>query len=152
MSRQDRHWRILRRPAPALAAAAFALLAAAPGCGGSDGSSSSTSADDTQAWCALVIDINTKHGRMKDQRYLPEDQVPPNTWKALVDAVVADRDQLLAMTPSSIEEAESPGLDWFGRAQANQYKRSTPLGSFTLADREQLVDFQTTECGIRFSS
>jgi hypothetical protein len=151
MSRQDRHWRILRRPVPVLAAAAFALLAAASGCGGSDGSSSSTSAADAQPWCALVIDINTKHGRMEDKRYLPEEQVAPSTWKALVDTVVADRDQLLAVTPSSIEEAEAHGLDWFARAQVNEYKRSTPLGSFTLADREQLVDFQKTECGIRYS-
>jgi hypothetical protein len=151
MSRQHRHWRILRRPAPVLAAAALALLAAASGCGGSDGSSSSTSADDAQSWCALVIDINTKHGRMVDRRYLPEDQVAPGTWKGLVDAVVADRDELLAVTPSSIEEAQANGLDWFVRARDNAYSRSTPLGSFTLADRDQLVDFQKAECGIRFS-
>ena len=151
MSRQA-YRRVLRRRAPAVAAAALALLAGASGCGGSNGSPSSTSADDTETWCALVIDINTKHGRMRDKRYLPEEQVSASAWRALVDAVVAERDHLLAVTPSSIKDAETRGLDWFTRVKENEYARSTPLGSFTFADAQQLTDFQKSECGIRYGN
>ena len=140
------------RPAATLVAAAFVLIAATPGCGGSDEPEPPVSAADTQAWCALVIEINTESGRMRNKRYLAETMVPPSTWKALVDAVVAESDHLLAVTPSAIKSAEARGLDWFARAKANHYDRSTPFGSFTSADREQITDFQKTECGIRFSS
>jgi hypothetical protein len=140
------------RPAATLVAAAFVLIAATPGCGTSDEPEPPVSDADTQAWCALVIKINTESGRMRNKRYLAERMVPPSTWNALVDAVVADSDQLLAVTPSAIKSAETRGLDWFARAKANHYDRSTPFGSFTSADREQITDFQKTECGIRFSN
>ncbi len=152
MSRHVRPGRTRVRPAAALVAAAFVLTAATPGCGTSDEPEPPVSAGDTQAWCALVIKINTESGRMRNKRYLSEGVVPPSSWKALVDAVVADSDHLLAVTPSAIKGAETRGLDWFARAKANNYERSTPFGSFTIADREQVTDFQKTNCGIRFSN
>jgi hypothetical protein len=140
------------RPSCALVAAVFVLIAATTGCGSSDKPEPPASAADTQAWCALVIKINTESGRMTDKTYLPERTVPPSSWKALVDAVVANTDDLLAVTPSEIKGAETRGLEWFARAKANHYDRSTPFGPFSSADREQVTDFQKTECGIRFSN
>lgn len=151
MARHVRPGRTRFRRAAALVAAAFVLIAATPGCGTSDEPEPPVSAGDTQAWCALVIKINTESGRMKNKRYLPERMVLPSTWKTLVDAVVADSDHLLAVTPSPVKSAESRGLDWFARVKANQYDSSTSFGSFTRRDREQVTDFQKTRCGIRFS-
>jgi len=152
MSRHVRPGWTSFRPAATLAAATFVLVAATPGCGTSNEAEPPVSAADTQAWCALVIKINTESGRMKNKRYLPERMVPPSTWKGLVDAVVADSDHLLAVTPSPIKSAEARGLDWFSRTKAGNYDKSTPFGSFTTADREQITDFQKTECGIRFGT
>jgi hypothetical protein len=142
----------LRRLRPALALVAAAVVLVAAGCGSSDEPESTVGADDTQAWCALVIKINTDSGRMEDKTYMPEREVSPSTWKTLVDAVVADSDHLLAVTPSSIKSAEGRGLDWFAQVRANDYDRSTPFGSFTSDDREQITDFQKTNCGIRFGT
>jgi hypothetical protein len=152
MSRNVRPGRIRIRPAAALVAAAFVLIAATPGCGSSNEPEPPVSAPDTQAWCALVIKINTESGRMKNKRYLAERMVPPSTWKTLVDAVTADSDHLLALTPSAIKSAEARGLDWFSHVKANDYERTTPFGSFTGADRELITDFQKTKCGIRFGT
>jgi hypothetical protein len=151
MSRHVRPGRTRFRPAATLAAAAFVLIAAAPGCGTSDEPEPSVTTGDTQAWCALVIKINTESGTMSNKRYLPDRMVSTSTWEALVDAVVADTDHLLTVTPTAIKAAEARGLDWFARAKANHYDRSTPFESFTSADREQITDFQKTRCGIRFS-
>jgi hypothetical protein len=87
---------------------------------------------------------------MRDKRYLPEGELPPGSWKAVVDAAVASRDRLLSVTPSSIEGVMARGLDWLARVQGNQYERSTPYGSFTPDDAEKLIEFQKTKCGIRF--
>jgi hypothetical protein len=138
------------RPNAALVAGVFVLIAATAGCGSSDESEPPVSAN-SQAWCALVIKINTEAGTMRNKAYLPG-RLPPSAWKALVDAVIADTDDLLAVTPREIKDAEARGLEWFARVKANDYDRSTPFGSFSIADREQVTDFQKTECGIRFGT
>jgi hypothetical protein len=133
----------------AFAAAAFVLIAS--GCGSSDESESTGDAD-TQAWCALVIKINTESGYMKDKTYVPDREISPRTWKAIVDANVAASAQLLAATPSSIKHAEARGLDWFAEVKANAYDRATPFGPFTSEDRGQIGDVERTNCGIRWST
>ena len=79
--------------------------------------------------CALVIQINTKYGTMKNKRFLPLANVTPSTWKALVDAAVAERSHLIAVAPGDIKKALTHELAWFARIKANHYSKTTPLGS-----------------------
>ena len=107
-------------------------------------------AANTKEWCAYVIQANTKAGSMKNKRFLPTDKVPPSVWKKVVDAAVAGRSKLLAITPSSIKTAVTHELDWFARLKANHYSTATPLGSWTVAEVKKITDFERTKCGITF--
>ena len=99
-----------------------------------------------------MIKINTKYGTMKNKRYLPAGKVPLSAWKGVVDAAVAGRSHILAVTPSSIKKAMTHELDYYARVKANHYSFGTPLAPFTVAEVTQLGNFQRTKCGIRFSS
>jgi hypothetical protein len=95
-----------------------------------------------------VIQINTKDGAMKNKRYLPPSQISARTFKAIVDAAVANRHRLLALTPSSIKNAMTHELDYYAHLLANHYSTATPLAPMTIADVHQLAKFQRDECGI----
>ena len=146
---RSRDQRMFRHLAPVLAAAA--LIAVSPVAASTSMRASATGAADAKAWCAAVIRINTKYGTMKNKRYVPTEQVSAKTWKAIVDAAVSNRKQLLAITPKEIKKAETDQLAWFARIKANHYSRATPLGSFTVAEVQQLTNFQRTKCGVKFS-
>jgi hypothetical protein len=145
--------RTLRRIAAVLVAGLTTLLLVSPGGATTSAGSPTAGSSDAKEWCALVIKINTKYGTMKNKRYLPEGQVSARAWKRVIDAAVAERSHILAVSPKSIKKAMTHELDWFARVKANNYNRiSTPLGSFTLADIKQLTNFQRTQCGITFST
>ena len=146
------HQRRSRHTGAALAAFLTALLFASPGTATMSAASSPAGGPSAKAWCALVIKINTKYGTMRNKRYLPEGQVPASAWEGVVDAAVAERSRILAVTPSSIRKAMTHELAWFARVKANHYNRATPLASFTIADITKLTNFQRTQCGITFSS
>ena len=147
---RGRHQRTLRQLGAAFGALLVALLVASPVSATTGARSSQAAAANTKEWCAAVIRINTKLGTMKNKHYLPAGQVPLSTWKKVVDAAIANRSQLLAITPSSIKTAQTHQLAWFARVKASHYNRVTPLGSFTLADVAKLTNFQRTQCGITF--
>jgi hypothetical protein len=107
-------------------------------------------APSAEAWCTLVIDINTRHGYMKDKRYLPAQQVSADTFKAIGEEGISRRDEILAITPPEIKDAMTAELDYFAASKANNFSATTPLGSFTPALQQQLVTFQTDQCGISF--
>jgi hypothetical protein len=107
-------------------------------------------APNAEAWCALVIDINTRYGYMKDKRYLPAQQVSPDTFKAIGEEGISRRDEILAITPPEIKDAMTAELDYFAASKANNFSATTPLDSFTPALQQQLVTFQTDQCGISF--
>ena len=153
MSRhRGRHQRTSRQlGAAAFVAVLTALLLASPAAAMTTARSSSDGSANAAQWCALVIQINTKYGTMKNKRFLPVGKVPLKTWKALVNAAHAARSQLLAVTPASIKKAMTDELAWFDRIRANHYSKTTPLGSWTVAEICQITTFERTKCGISFS-
>lgn len=100
--------------------------------------------------CALVIQINTKYGSMKNKRFLPLANLPPRAWKGLVDAAVAQRSHLIAVAPSGIKKALTDELGWFAHIKANHYSKTTPPGSWTNAEIGQITTFERAKCGIKF--
>src|SRR6266516_1187320 len=108
MSRRcGRHQRTSRHLGAMLMVVLVALLVASPAAATTRASASSAGASTVSAWCALVIQINTKYGTMKNKRYLPADKVPLSAWKNLIDAALAGRRHLLAVTPASIKKAQT---------------------------------------------
>ena len=101
---------------------------------------------DTAAWCALVIQINTKYGAMKNKHYL--NPIPAKASKTIIAYAVAHRAQILAVTPASIKKAQSDELTYYAHAVANNYAPTTPLTPLTPAELTQLLNFQHAKCGI----
>ncbi len=150
MSRRCRHRQTSRHQGAALAALVTAALLASPAAATTRAATSPVGAANAAQWCALVIRINTKYGTMKNKRFVPLAKVPPSTWKALVDAGVAQRSRLIALAPSEIRKAVTHEMAWFARIKANRYSKATPLGSWTTAEVGQITNFERTKCGIKF--
>ncbi len=148
--RPGRHQRTACLLGAPLVAIVTALLVVPSGAATTLSGSAAAGAANTKQWCALVIETNTKAGSMKNKRFLPTDKLPPGVWKKVVDAAVAGRTKLLAVTPSSIKTAMTHELDWFARMKANHYSVATPLGSWTVAEVTKITDFERTKCGIKF--
>lgn len=140
----------MSRHRTAFVATITALIVAVPAAATTTAKSSPASRANAAQWCALVIQINTKYGTMKNRSFLPSGKVPLSAWKAIVDAAVAKRSQLLAVTPSEIKKAFTDELAWFARIKANHYSKTTPLGSWTVAEVGQITNFERTKCGIKF--
>jgi hypothetical protein len=132
----------------ALAVFLALLSLAPPALAGSNARSAESGGPAPGPWCAAVIRINTKYGAMKNKHYLPQSQVSASNRKAIVDAAVATRNQLLALTPSSIKKAMTHELDYYAHLFANHYSPTTPFAPMTIADVHQLANFQRDTCGI----
>jgi hypothetical protein len=143
------HQRASRQLGAALAAFVAAVLVASPAAAMTRAASSPAGAANAAQWCALVIQINTKYGTMKNKRFLPFGKVPLSTWKALVNAAVAGTGQLVAAAPSEIKKAMIHEMAWFARIKANHYSKATPLGSWTVAEVGKITNFERTKCGIK---
>ncbi len=140
----------VRQSGALLAALVAAVVVASPAAAMTRATSSPMGTANAAQWCALVIQINTKYGTMKNKRFVSFAKVSPSNWKALVDAAVAERGHLLAVTPSEIKKAVTHELAWFARIKANHYSKTTPLGSWTAAEVGQITNFERTKCGIKF--
>ena len=145
-----RHRQTFRQLGTALAALATAVLLASPAAAMTRSATSPVGAANAAQLCALVIQINTKYGTMKNKRFLPLANVTPRAWKGLVDTAVAERSHLIAVAPSEIKKALTHELAWFARIKANHYSKATPLGSWTSAEVGQITNFERTKCGIKF--
>ena len=110
---------------------------------------SAATAASAAKWCAFVIDVNTRHGYMKNKRYVPAMSVNLQVQKAIAEEGIARRAQLLAVTPPEIRGAMTAELDYFVSIKANGWK-PVSSGAFTPAMQQQLVAFQQQKCGIRF--
>jgi hypothetical protein len=128
-----------------------ALFVASPVPATTRAPSSSAGAATTRAWCALVIQINTKYGTMKNKRYLPVSKVPLSAWRGVIDAALAGRNHILSVTPASIKKAMTHELVYFAHVKANRYSLATAPAPYTAADARQLGEFQRTKCGITFA-
>src|SRR5262249_30947515 len=111
-------------------------------------STSSVGAPDTAKLCALMIRINTEHGMIKNKHFLSFATLPPSQWKGLVDDTVAARSRLIALAPGEIKKAVTDEVGWFARIKANHYSKTTPFGSWTNAEINQITSYESTKCGI----
>ena len=150
--RRGRHQRTPRHIGPALVAVLTALLVASSAAAMTTARSSPAGSANVAQWCALVIQINTKYGTMKNKRYLPTGKVPLSAWKAVIDAALAGRKKILVVTPASIKKAMTDELTYFAHVKANHYSLNTPLAPYTVAEAKQLGNFQRTQCGITFGA
>lgn len=145
-----RHRQTVRHQGTALAALVTAVLLASPAAAMTRAPTSPVGVANAAQFCALVIQINTKYGTMKNKRFLPLAKVSPSAWKRLVDTAVAERSHLIAVAPSEIKTALTHELAWFARIKANHYSKATPLGSWTTAEVRLITNFERTKCGIKF--
>jgi hypothetical protein len=110
------------------------------------------------AWCALVIDINTRAGSMVDKTYVS----PPTaamTKQAILEGL-ARKDEILSVTPPEIHAAMAAELayyqvlaDWANQngwdALLTNPSAPPPPADF-IAAIGPLTSFQQTQCGIKF--
>ena len=109
------------------------------------------------AWCALVIDINTRAGSMVDKTYVTP--TAAITKQVTLEALVR-KDEILSVTPPEIHAAMAAELayyqvlaDWANQngwdALATSASVPPPPADF-LAALGPLTSFQQTQCGIKF--
>ena len=110
--------------------------------------STTVRAADTQSWCAAVIAINTKYGAMKDKTFIASRTA--FRFKDFVDATVAGRSRFIALAPASIKTAVTHQMAYFVRLKANHYSERTPVAPWTLAEVKKIVNFEKTQCGIKW--
>ena len=121
-------------------------------------SPSGAAGGDAAAWCAMVIDINTRAGYMVDQTYMS----PPTqamTKQVILEAILR-RDEIMSLTPPEIRDAMAAELayyqvlaEWARQNGWDALATSTsasPLSADFLAALAPLTSFQETRCGIKF--
>lgn len=121
-------------------------------------SPSGAAGGDAAAWCAIVIDINTRAGYMVDQTYV-NPPTPAMTKQVTLEAI-ARRDEIMSLTPPEIRAAMAAELayyqvfaDWANQNGWDALATSTsvpPPPAEFLAAMAPLTSFQTTQCGIKF--
>jgi hypothetical protein len=109
------------------------------------GSSNGAAQPSAAAWCAMVIDINTRAGTMANKQYLESGLADPVKAKAAAQEAVKRRNELLAITPPEIKDAMTHELNYYVASLKNP---SAGMGDFTIADVRALSSFQKTKCGI----
>jgi hypothetical protein len=139
---------VFGRAAVSLTALSIALLASSPAEAATGADASLSASPSAKAWCAIVIKINTHYGAMKNKHYLPPNQVPVKSQKAIVSAGVAQRAQILAVTPPEIKKAMTDELTYYARLKARGYTNPASLTPFTIAEAGQLLNFQHIKCSI----
>jgi len=105
-------------------------------------------AADAQSWCAAVIAISTKYGGMKNKTITTSRAA--FKFKDFVDATVAGRSRFIALAPASIKTAVTHQMAYFVRLKANHYSERTPVAPWTLAEVKKIVNFEKTQCGIKW--
>ena len=128
-----------------IAAALVALALAAPGL------ASSSRTADAKSWCAWMIHVNTKYSLMKNRHYLPESEMSVARWKGVIDTTLAQQKHYIAIAPPSLRKTLTHEIAYYARVKQKGYiLTKAKLGTFTLAELGQVVDFQRTQCRIRF--
>lgn len=107
-----------------------------------------TAGPSAKAWCMLAIKINTQYGTMKNKHYLPGNKVPLKSQEALISAAIAQRTQILAVTPTVIKKAMTDELTYYAHLKARGYTNPGLLTPFTIAEAGQLLTYQHKYCGI----
>lgn len=101
-----------------------------------------------QAWCAMVIDVNTRHGTMVNNTYSKSGLRDAAKETAIAQEATKRRAFILSITPPQLLAAQTQELDYF--AAFLQNPATTPPSNF-LAGQQVLIDYQKSVCGISFS-
>jgi len=109
-------------------------------------SSASARASESDAWCALVIQIATSHGVMQNKQYVAHPTL--RSAKRTVRAVLNAGPQLNSVVPKQIKSLQTDMLRYFARLVASRFSLATPMAPFSAAEANQLVKFQVKRCGI----
>ncbi|MBI2764351.1 MAG: hypothetical protein HYX53_00400 [Chloroflexi bacterium] len=107
------------------------------------------SAQSPDALCAIIIDINTRNGAMKDKQFLSEAQIKPGADNLVRDEMVSRSAELLTAATADVKGALAAQLDYYARSQKNAY---APLGALTSERLQQIKTFEATKCGITLAS
>jgi hypothetical protein len=108
------------------------------------------------AWCAFVIDVNTKYGYMTNKNY---SATPPtmDVERQIVTEALSRLNEWVASTPPEIKDATAAEVAWFQRMKAYGDAHGwTDAAAFpppTTAESTliaSLVPYQQKECGITF--
>ncbi len=121
-------------------------------------SPSAATGGDAAAWCAIVIDINTRAGYMVDLTYV--NQPTPAMTKQVILEALARRDEIMSLTPAEIRDAMAAELaylqvlaEWANQNGWDAVATSTsapPPPADYLAALGPLSAFQQSQCGIKF--
>jgi hypothetical protein len=126
----------------------------------------SPGADDTQAstassstpppaangsdFCALAIRIATESGIMVNKHYISPQQETLDQFKALVNASLAARDQLVTGLPDDVRAAMMVELEYFQALKDSDFSGTTqPPAGFAAANKT-VNDYQVSACGVTF--
>jgi len=126
----------------------IALLLGSPAPAAPNTRSTTARGADTQSWCAAVIAINTKYGAMKNKTFIASRTA--FRFKDFVDAMAESRSRFIALAPASMKTAVSHQMAYFVRLKANHYSQRTPVAPWTLAEVKKIVNFEKSQCGIKF--
>ena len=112
-------------------------------------STTTTAVPDTsgQAWCAWVIDVNTRHGTMVNNQYIQSALRDITKETAIAQEATQHRSYALSITPPELLAAQTEELDYF--AAFLQDPSTAPPSDF-LASQQVLIDYQKSVCGISF--
>jgi hypothetical protein len=109
-------------------------------------SSAPARTSESDAWCALVIQIATSHGVMQNKRYVSQPTM--RQAKRTVRAVLKSAPQLNTTVPKQIKSLQTDMLRYFARLVASRFSLTTPMAPFSAGEASQLVKFQVKRCGI----
>ena len=126
----------------AVAATATVVATAAP---------AATSGGSAKAWCAGVIQVNTRFGAMKNKTFLQSQWVKVSVRKAIIDWSLKNKSRILAATPTKLKSAQTHELVWFAHMKAANYAYLKTFAPMTAAEAMLISNFERTTCGIRFA-
>jgi hypothetical protein len=131
---------------PSTAATASSVPNATPVAGGGNAA----------AWCAFVIEINTKYGYMTNKTYSVN--APSfDVQRQLITEALSRVDEWVAKTPPEIKDATAAEILYFQQVKAYgdangwtdpaKFPQMTPAESTAISS---LVPYQIQQCGIKF--
>jgi hypothetical protein len=108
------------------------------------------------AWCAFVIEINTKYGYMTNKSF---SKTPPSidVQRQILTEALSRIDEWVAKTPPEIKDGTNAEIAYFQRVKAygdaNGWTNPAAFPKATAAETAligSLIPFERTQCGITF--
>ena len=111
---------------------------------------SSVSTAGASDFCALAIRIATDSGIMVDKHYISPLKETLDQLKALVNASLAAKDQLVTGLPPDVRSALLVELQYFQALKDHDFSQSTPVPEGLNAAVNTVNQYQIAACGVTF--